>query len=171
MCIPNLRKHVARHSQRYLPNSNPKATPKACFASIARTTERTWYATWYQCDPVCLSARSMQHAATILVGGKKGWPGMKSWTVPTIGETDTLVFKWGHSSVDKVFGTKHNLANAKTRVLMDKCDTKAVDKVFIKATGKAKKSFTLNGVAGYNFYSTVGKDCAKRGIALAVSFA
>ncbi|CAI5532427.1 unnamed protein product, partial [Closterium sp. Naga37s-1] len=36
------------------------------------------------------SPRVMQHAATVVIGGKKGWPCVKSWTKPSFHYNDVV---------------------------------------------------------------------------------
>ncbi|CAI5527232.1 unnamed protein product [Closterium sp. Naga37s-1] len=38
------------------------------------------------------TCHAVAHAKAILVGGKKGWPGVKHSTTPILQNTDTLVF-------------------------------------------------------------------------------
>ncbi|CAI5938038.1 unnamed protein product, partial [Closterium sp. NIES-64] len=48
---------------------------------------------------------AVAHATTIVMGGKKGWPGVKDWTGPTIEGGEILVFKWDSG----LFGRKHSV--------------------------------------------------------------
>ncbi|CAI5960757.1 unnamed protein product [Closterium sp. NIES-64] len=104
----------------------------------------------------------MQHAATYVVGGKKGWAGVKGWTAD-LSPNDVLVFKWGNRALDGLFGPKHSVAIPKSLASLNTCNTKDVEKMVVKPTRKAKKSYTLGPINPPRFFSTVGKDC-KNGI-------
>ncbi|CAI5973061.1 unnamed protein product, partial [Closterium sp. NIES-65] len=101
---------------------------------------------------------AVAHATTIVMGGKKGWPGVKDWTGPTIEGGEILVFKWDSG----LFGRKHSVTIPGNASSFTTCNTKDVGTWIAKPATKAKKSYTLAHPA--MFFSTVGKDCAKRGI-------
>ncbi|CAI7844434.1 unnamed protein product, partial [Closterium sp. NIES-53] len=112
--------------------------------------------------------RDRLHAATIVVGGKKGWPGVKHWKKPAKGfhPADVLVFQWG-TALSGIYGRMHSVALPKDADAFTNCNTKAVAAMVVKPLRKAKMSYFLANPD--SFFSTVGKDCAKHGMKLSIS--
>ncbi|CAI6003039.1 unnamed protein product [Closterium sp. NIES-64] len=93
---------------------------------------------------------------------------------PFVGPSDhnasracTGLFKWGSSSVS---GPKQNVALATDEAAMLACNTKSVFVELVKPKRKGVYRVALQRSAHF-FFSTVGKDCAAKGMKLQYSAA